>query len=440
MSDWHRLGVAELAACYRAGVPVAAVVAHHLRRIAGLDPILHTFIEVDEAGALRAAAESQRHVDGGQPRALEGVPVAVKANIAVAGLDWNAGMDARRGIKAERDAAVVARLRAAGAIVLGTLNMHEAALGATSDNPFFGRVANPHDRARTPGGSSGGSGAAVAAGLCTVALGTDTMGSVRIPAAYCGVFGLKPGRGVVPAAGLVPASETLDVIGPLARSADDIAATLAVIGDPQPTAAATAARLLVLDPAYGLECAPGVAGAFEQALAALAPLTAAPVGLPDDAAAVRVAGFLHVARALSGHLAGLDPARFSDELRFMLDYAAGQPEARHVEASAVLARTRAALLAAIGDDGVLLTATAPQSAFLHTNRPPVTQSGFTALANIAGLPAFSVPAGRDAAGMPVAVQLIGAPGAEPALIALGRRIEAVLCGYFPPALLIEGEC
>lgn len=437
MSDWHRHDIAGLTAAYRSGVGVTEVVEHQLSRIGALDGQLRSFIQVDTVGALRGAVESQARFDAGNPRALEGVPVAVKANIAVAGMEWNAGMGARRGVVARDDAGVVQQLRAAGAIILGTLNMHEAALGATSDNPFFGRVTNPHDRTRTPGGSSGGSGAAVAAGLCTVSLGTDTMGSVRIPAAYNGVFGLKPGHGVVSADGLVPASVSLDVIGPLARSLDDLAAVYAVIGDGMPGGVPT--RLLMLDPAYGLTCEPAIDAALTRARAVLSAMPEHPVRLVDDAAAVGFAGFVQVARELAGHLAETPSDGFSDELRFMLGHAARQSDADVAKAAAVLTRTRDTLRHAIGTDGVLLTPTAPQVAFPHTNRPPVTQSGFTALANIAGLPAISIPAGQDADGMPVAVQLIGPPGSDAGLIVLARRIDTELQGYFAPAMLTQGE-
>ncbi len=133
---------------------------------------------------------------------LVGVTVGVKSNIAVRGLPWTAGMALHRGRIAARDAATVAALRDAGAAIIGTLNMEEAALGAKTDNPFFGATHNPHRIGFTPGGSSGGSGAAVAAGLCDLALGTDTMGSVRIPASYCGVYGFKPAQTAVSRDGL----------------------------------------------------------------------------------------------------------------------------------------------------------------------------------------------------------------------------------------------
>jgi aspartyl-tRNA(Asn)/glutamyl-tRNA(Gln) amidotransferase subunit A len=126
---------------------------------------------------------------------FDGVPIAIKANIAVKGLPWHGGIEAYRDRIAERDAVSVQALRLAGAVIVGVLNMHEAALGATNDNLAFGRCHNPYRHGFTPGGSSGGSAVAVAAGLCAAALGTDTLGSVRIPAGYCGVFGCKPTHG-----------------------------------------------------------------------------------------------------------------------------------------------------------------------------------------------------------------------------------------------------
>lgn len=436
MSDWCQFDIAGLRAVYASREATASqVIAQHLARIERCDPELRAFIEIDRDRALQAAAESDRRYAQGTERVLEGVPVAIKANIAVAGLEWNAGMQARRGIVAESDADVVARLRAAGAIVLGTLNMHEAALGATTDNPWFGRAANPHRAGHTPGGSSGGSGAAVAAGLCVAALGTDTLGSIRIPAAYNGVYGIKPTHGAVSSVGLVPLSERFDCIGPLARSLDDLTTVLGVlmkVGE-----RALPRRLLVLETFDGLHCEPFVIGACERALRLLAEWPRTQLKLQDSAASIRSAAFIVAARELIEHLGSMRSERaqaISPELTFMLDHAESRSDAQVAEAEAVLARTRATLREGIGQDGVLLMPTAPQAAFAHTSRPPVTQAAFTALANIAGLPALSIPAGTDMNSMPVAVQLVGPPGSESALIALGRVLDAGLRGYVPPPM------
>ncbi|PTD26613.1 amidase [Sphingomonas fennica] len=438
MTPLHQLDIAGLRAAYGAGdVTPAQVVDHYLARIDAHDPAIRSYVGIDIAGARAAAVESGARIAAGRALPLEGVPVAVKSNIAVRGLEWNAGMAARRGIIADEDAVAVARLRAAGAIVLGTLNMHEAALGATTDNPWFGRTMNPHRAGYTPGGSSGGSGAAVAAGLCVAALGTDTLGSVRIPAAYNGVYGIKPTHGAIPDAGLVPLSEWLDSIGPIAQSIDDLEAVLAVLADPVP-AAPPPARLLLLDSFDGLGCEPAVLAAYERAAVLLADMPKAIFAPEDGAADIRFAGFVVAARELIDHLGPVRaqaPESLSDELRFMLDYAGGVPAADVARAEGVIARTRAGVRAAIAGDGALLMPTAPQAAFAHSRRPPVTQSAFTAFANIAGLPAISIPAGLDGDGMPVAVQLVGAPGGEAGLIALARRLDAGLAGFVPSPLI-----
>lgn len=438
MTELHRLGVVGLRAAYASGATTpAAAVAHYLARIGTHDPAIRAFIEVDREGAQAAASVSTQRFADGAARPLEGIPIAVKANIAVRGLEWNAGMEARRGIVASEDAEAVRRLRDAGAIILGTLNMHEAALGATTDNRWFGRTVNPHRDGYTPGGSSGGSGAAVAAGLCAASLGTDTLGSVRIPAAYNGVYGIKPTHGAIPDAGLVPLSEWLDSIGPIAHSLDDLEALLAVLCDPAGPSPAPR-RLLLLDNFDDLDCTAAVVAAYDRALALLDDMPRAVLALEDSAAGIRSASFVVAARELIGHLGAMrrDAAdKLSDELRFMLDYVDGRPDDDVVRAEAVVMRTRAVVRAAVGDDGVLLMPTAPQPAFAHGTRPPVTQSAFTGFANIAGLPAISIPAGLDEGGMPVAVQLVGPENSEAALIALARRLDAGLDGHVPSPLM-----
>ncbi len=175
-----------------------------------------------------------RHGDG----ALAGVTIGVKANIAVKGMPWSAGMEAFRSRIADRDAETVRLLRDAGAAILGTLNMDEAAYGTEGNNPWFGPVHNPHRPGYSAGGSSSGSGAAVAAGLCDAALGTDTMGSIRIPAAMCGIYGFKPANASVSLDGLELCGPTLDAIGPLARSLDlleRVARVMTVFGETKGT-------------------------------------------------------------------------------------------------------------------------------------------------------------------------------------------------------------
>jgi Asp-tRNA(Asn)/Glu-tRNA(Gln) amidotransferase A subunit family amidase len=202
----------------------------YIDRIERFNPALNAFLALDRRRAVRDAQASGRRWSRGAPRSpLDGVPIGVKVNIAVHGMPWHAGIAAYGDRVADGDADCVSRLRSAGAVILGVLNMHEAALGATTDNAAFGRCHNPHRHDVTPGGSSGGSAAAVAAGLCAAALGTDTLGSVRIPASYCGVFGHKPSHGATATAGVVPLSPTLDSLGFIARSAGDCRALINAI-------------------------------------------------------------------------------------------------------------------------------------------------------------------------------------------------------------------
>ena len=357
---------------------------------------------------------------------LAGVTVGVKSNIAVRGLPWTAGMELRRGVIAERDAEVVGCLRAAGAAILGTLNMHEAALGSTTDNPFYGRTHNPHRHGFTPGGSSGGSAAAVAAGLCDVALGSDTLGSIRIPAAYCGVYGLKPGSKAVSGDGLFALDLAFDAVGPLTRDLDLLARVWAIIAKGSAAKPRFARKLVVRD-AGGVDMEPPVRAAWDRADAAL-DLPGAELVLPASLDAIRLAAFAQIGRSLATELGDDDRgAGISRELAFVIGAALALPEDQ-----ALICDTRSALREALRDDGVMVLPTAPQAAFTHTPRPPANQPLFTGLANIAGLPALACPAGRDAAGLPVGIQLIGPPGSEPALIALARRLEPVLGGFTSP--------
>jgi aspartyl-tRNA(Asn)/glutamyl-tRNA(Gln) amidotransferase subunit A len=385
---------------------------------------------IDFADLERRNAPLNAYVDWDRSAAfgtgpLSDLTIGIKSNIAVAGLPWTAGMGLRREVVAERDAAVVRRLRDAGAAILGTLNMHEAALGATTDNAFYGRTHNPHRHGHTPGGSSGGSGAAVAAGLCDAALGTDTLGSVRIPAAYNGIYGLKPTHGAVPDDGLVFLDARFDSIGPLARDLGTLERVWRVIGrDAGPGAAFT--RVLRLD--RGPELEPGVGQGLARATDAIG-LAPEPLDM-GDLTAIRHAALADIARALISDL-GEDRAARADLISPELHFILGALEKLPTDPD-LLRRTRDTLAAALANDGVLLMPTTPQVAFAHGGPPPATQADFTGLANVAGLPAIACPAGRDETELPV--QLVGPAGSETRLIALARTLEPALGG----AVLPEG--
>jgi len=374
-----------------------------------------SFVDLDPAASFGAGS-------------LGDVTVGVKSNIAVRGLPWTGGMAHRRDIIAEQDAPAVAALRQAGAKILGTLNMHEAALGAVTDNAFYGRTHNPHRIGFTPGGSSGGSGAAVSAGLCDLALGTDTLGSVRIPAAYCGVYGLKPTHRAIDDRGMLFLDARFDTIGPLARNLGMIERAWAVIGNDGSSAPLT--RLFTLRDLAGVECEPAVLAAYLAAIAAL-DMPFAELDLPANTSMIRTTALASAGRALIADL-GEHRAEASAELKGVLLAVEKIPENPDL-----LAATRDMLEAALRDDGVLLMPTTPHAAFAHGSRAPATQADFTGLANVAGLPALALPSGRDASGLPVSVQIMGPAGSEPALIALARQLDLALNAYAPPTPLGE---
>ena len=436
-------GVVGLAAAVRSGhVSARDAVDCYLERIARHGSQLNAFLAVSEAAARDAAeALDRRRREGSALGALAGVPFAVKDNLDVAGLPTSAGMAALRGTMPERDAVAVLRLRSAGAVPLGKTNMDEAAFGATNDNPHFGRCRNPHRLEFTPGGSSGGSAAAVAAGLAAAALGSDTLGSVRIPASYCGCAGFKPTRGSIPTAGLMPLSVSLDEIGVLARSVGDCAAVFEAIRDAGAgtvgSRALASARIGIVT---GLDVAPEIAAAIARTAAALA---ASGCAVSDcdlagiDPGRVRRAGLLIAeaegarvhARLLSDPASGI-----SQSLREALAYGAAQGPERIAQARAVLHEARLGLDALFASVDLLLLPTTPQTAFAFTSPAPSSQADFTALANAGGMPALSLAAGLSSAGLPLGVQLVAARGADALVLEAGQACEAVL-GFFPPPML-----
>jgi Asp-tRNA(Asn)/Glu-tRNA(Gln) amidotransferase A subunit family amidase len=406
--------------------------------IAALQPVLNGYVA--RAGAL--PAPPPRPADAGP---LWGSSFAVKDNIDVAGFVTHAGLRAWGGPPAERDAPVVARLAAAGLACLGKANMHPMALGATNRNPDFGDVAHPRAAGRTPGGSSGGSAALVAAGLCGLALGTDTMGSVRIPAAYCGVVGFKPSHGLLPLAGVLPLCRLLDHVGVLARRVEDVAAALDAMW-PAPDRRGTTAPLELLPAAAPRRVAllrdPRAAGAdepvaraFEHALETLRARTGwafTPVDLHGhDAAATRRAGLLLCEaelHALLGPLLETAPQALPADLLSMMRYIAGRSAIDLGRALAQAGRAGEQLDRLTDGFDALLLPTVPQQAFAMEGPVPPNQADFTVLANMNGAPALSLPVPVAADMLPVGLQLVGQRGHDAGLLALAAQAEAALGG------------
>jgi aspartyl-tRNA(Asn)/glutamyl-tRNA(Gln) amidotransferase subunit A len=411
------------------------ILTHFFERIDRYNPALNAFLELDRRVATEAARESAERFGNDTQRPLEGIPIAVKANIAVKGLVHSAGMAARSDLIAEDDAKVVAQLRQAGAVILGTLNMDEASLGALTVNAHFGDAFNPHGRDRSPGGSSGGPGAAVAAGLCMAALGSDTVGSIRIPAAHCGVFGLRPSPGVVATEGLVSFSESFDVIGPLARSLDDLSYIVNLVAAPDLSTAMQRSRFFVLGDAGDALLPEDSLAVWKQVMSALTE-RATLLDLPFPCARISYAVFMLSVRELVKKLVEMGEEKcsmLSDPTVRMIELGLSRSEADLEDDRAIVEAVRKTFEHALGPNGILLTMTTPRSAPLQGGIIDPDVAGLTALASAAGLPALTLPCGKDAQGMPLGLQLIGPAGSEALLIAQGRMLQDRLRGYFPPA-------
>ncbi len=376
---------------------------------------------------------------------LAALPTAIKDNIDVAGMPTTAGIAAYANRVATRDATVVARLRTAGVHLLGKVAMHEGALGATTEVPR--PCHNPRRFGFTPGGSSGGSAASVAAGLAPLALGTDTMGSVRIPAAYCGVTGLKPTAGLVPRTGVVPLSPRLDTVGPIATTPRLCALALeAMAGEdatdpasrptppgwhavPHAPANLHGLRIALPQPVLDASMQPAIRAAYQDAVARLRDLGALVAAAPVpgwDLGPTRRAGLLLIeAEAAALHEPLIDdPAAATEPFRAALAYGRSLTGIRLARALFRLDEAHAAIHRVLDVHDLILMPTAPQRAFAFGTPVPQDQADFTAIANIAGLPALALPWAAQDGDLPCSVQLLGRPYAEAALVALAERLTA----------------
>jgi aspartyl-tRNA(Asn)/glutamyl-tRNA(Gln) amidotransferase subunit A len=421
--------------------------------------ILNCFITLCEESALaEASAAADRARANRRLGPLDGIPIAVKDNMDVTGVPTSNGFGGAPYRIPKEDSELVRRLRASGAVILGKLNMHEGALGPTNDNPHFGRAMNPFRYGHTPGGSSGGSGAAVAAGLCCAALGSDTGGSIRIPASYCGIAGMKPSYGLISTRGVVPLSFSLDHVGPLTRTVEDAALMLDALAcfDPKCTesqkgpAGGYAAvklgrldgvKLGVLGPFEAEQHDEAVAPAFERALGELRHLGAVlhPVTLPTyDPIKGRRAGFLRVeveAAFVHGDLYRREPERFSEQMRYYLDYGAKVTATKLVQADRLMNAAAFELNQCLNEVDAIVSPTTPHAAPAFGDKMPDNAGTYCILANFAGVPAISVPMGSDETGLPLGLQFIGARHQDARILSIAAVYEAAAGHQFlPPAL------
>ena len=397
------------------------------------DPRLGCFIDVDAGSALAAARASDDRQRAGRLRSpLDGLIFAVKANIALAGLGWSAGIAARRTVVASEDAWAVARLRERGAIPVGTTNLAEGALGATTNNVAFGVTRNPADPERNAGGSSGGSACAVSAGMADFALGTDTLGSVRIPAAYCGIAGWKPSRGAIDLGGVVPLCSGFDTVGVLAPRVADIAPIAEELGVQHVSGAQPATDAIL--PAALLEqpLDAAVRDGFETALEDLERLGCRlriHRGELPNLESLRRACLLRceveAARFYRSALSE-NPAGFSDRFRSYLEYGSRAGAQRLAAADRTIDRSIEQFAQLFSGNAVVVLPTTPHIAPAAESDGPDDAADFTGWVNAMGGCAISVPAHRNARGseLPAGVQIVGRRGSDANVIALGMRLEA----------------
>jgi aspartyl-tRNA(Asn)/glutamyl-tRNA(Gln) amidotransferase subunit A len=504
MTDLHTLPAHRMATGLRAGdFNATELVDAHLARIAQTDGSLHAWLEVYEEEARAAAAEADRKLTGGRQADLPpllGIPVGLKDLVLVAGHAATSGSRILEGFVSPYDAHITERLRAAGAVIIGRTNMDEFAMGSSTEHSAWGPTRNPWDLERVPGGSSGGSSAAVAANQVPLALGTDTGGSIRQPAALCGIVGLKPTYGRVSRYGIIAFASSLDQIGPLGRDVRDAAlllgaiagrderdSTSAAIGvpdyfaqlpaDDDHAASALKGVRLGLPRQYfvaGME--PGVESAVREAVAALESAGAEIVDIDLPHTDYGLATYYIIAPAeASANLARYDGVRYGHSVRlpgadYIADYketrgtgfgaevkrrimlgtyalSAGYYDAYYLKAQKVRTLIKADFDAAFEKVDALVAPTSPTVAFPLGARmdDPVAMylsDACTLPVNIAGLPGLSVPCGLSE-GLPVGLQLIGRPWDEGRLFQLGRAYEAITANaewrsVTPPGLVTPG--
>jgi aspartyl-tRNA(Asn)/glutamyl-tRNA(Gln) amidotransferase subunit A len=420
-----------------------------LDAIARQDRELHAFITVLADDALTQAVRADADIAAGRCRGpMHGVPISVKDLIDVAGVRTTAASRVRAGAVAARDAQVVTRLRRAGAIVIGKCNLHEFAFGTTGEESAFGQTRNPVDPARSPGGSSGGSAVSVATGMAFASLGTDTGGSIRIPAAACGVVGLKPTFGELPVDGIVPLSRSLDHVGPIARTVGDLSLVYAVLSGStgraratgRPDAAPDALRLGLPRPYFMDFLDEEVRLRFDDALEKI---RRAGTVIEDvrfrhaaDTPAVYLAIQLPEATAYHATVLERQPQDYQPGVRQRLElgrYVLAEDYVRAQRGRDVL---RCEVDAALGGRHALVLPTLPIPAprFGDTS---VTVGGrtepvralmlrLTQLFNLTGHPAISIPCGTTAAGLPCGLQLVGRINRTEELLAVARACEEAL--------------
>ncbi|MBF0455170.1 MAG: Asp-tRNA(Asn)/Glu-tRNA(Gln) amidotransferase subunit GatA [Magnetococcales bacterium] len=444
-----------------------------LERIETINPEINAYITLDRIGAIRGAQEADKRLDAKQGGPLTGIPLAIKDLFCTQGVRTTCASKILNNFTPPYESTVTTRLKAAGAVMLGKTNMDEFAMGSSNETSFFGSVKNPWDKSRIPGGSSGGSAAAVAANLCTAALGTDTGGSIRQPAALTGITGLKPTYGRVSRFGMIAFASSLDQAGPMTQSAEDAALLLQTMAGHDPK---DATSINAPVPDYVAELNTGLKGrkvgipaeyfseglsqsvreALETAKKQFEALGAelVPLSLPTTKQAIPTYYILAPAEA-SSNLARYDGVRFGYRCdnpqdlrdlffrtraegfgsevkrRIMLGtyvLSSGYYDAYYRKAQKVRRLIANDFKAAFEKVDLLLAPTTPDTAFKlgeKTDDPVQMYLSdiFTINVNLAGLPALSIPCGFDNANLPIGLQLIGRPLDESGILSAAHAYQ-----------------
>lgn len=413
-----------------------------LARIDKLQPVLNAFITITADQALATAQTLDDELHRGKSRGpLHGVPIALKDNIDTAGIRTTGASQLFKDRVPTDDAEVALRLKKAGAVLLGKLNLHEFAYGGTSAVTYFKPVHNPWNPALTPGGSSGGPGAAVAADMCFASVGTDTAGSIRIPASYCGIVGLKPTFGRVSIRGIIPLSWSLDHAGPMCKSVEDAAILLNLLAGYDPLDTTTPnipvpdyvralrtptakLRLGLPRQPYFDNLNPDVARAIDAALAVLSKLTAGKtdVTLP----ATPNGGTIFGVDAYTWHQRWIDktPELYSAPVRAAIQNGAKIKAADYAQALLDLARVRREIVSVFDKVDILVLPTMADPPFnIETGLTRNVSARNTMPFDAYGIPVISIPCGFTTGNLPIGLQIAAAPWAEGTVLALAHAYE-----------------
>jgi aspartyl-tRNA(Asn)/glutamyl-tRNA(Gln) amidotransferase subunit A len=424
----------------------------HLERIQLLDQYLNSFLTLTPESALQQARQAETEImHGNYIGALHGIPLGLKDLYETQGIRTTAGSTFFADYIPEVDAAVVQKLKEAGAVILGKLNMHEIALGVTNENPHYGDCCNPWDLTRISGGSSGGNAAALAAGLCMGALGSDTGGSIRIPSALCGVVGLKPTYGRVSLRGVIPLSWNLDHAGPMGRNVRDVAILLQAIAgyDPEDAWSVNVPvenflndsintmrdwRIALAGDDYFtdaeimdeevLRAVRKAAQDFEDLGARVELVT-----FPNARDAAMANGLMTTADAAAFHHQRLsdNPQGFGRDVLKRLQTGSAYTSTEYSLAHRMQTILRCQFNEFFTDYDLLLTPTTPVTAPIRGSSDAVECARlltcFTAPFNLTGLPALSVPCGWSSGKMPIGLQIVGKPWAESKVLLAGELYE-----------------